>query len=89
MSEKEGFTMLDKSGFNRRLHALSDKVEALFYYLASLFKELNLEKIYIIDSFPVASVTIFESIALAWSEKNFIGARLLANVDSFIVFGCN
>ena len=53
MQEKEGFTMLDKSGFNRRLHALSDQLEALFYYLASFFKDLNVEKIYVIDSFPI------------------------------------
>lgn len=46
--------MLSKSRFNRRLHAIPDTLwQALFYLLASLHKQANPEKDYIIDSCPV------------------------------------
>lgn len=54
MREKQGIVMVDKSNFNRRLHKLTNTLESLFYYLAKAFKNLNLESVYVIDSFPVA-----------------------------------
>ncbi len=47
------FNIPDKSNFNRILHRLSDKIICIFYYLSPIIKELNLESVYIIDSFPV------------------------------------
>ena len=48
--------MLSKSRFNRRLHAIPDTLwQALFYLLASIHKQANTEKDYIIDSCPVAA----------------------------------
>lgn len=54
MKDHWGFAMPDKSNFNRILHKLSDLICQLFYDLAAIFKYLNLESVYIIDSFPVA-----------------------------------
>jgi hypothetical protein len=54
MQSHQGLRMLEKSAFNRRLHKLENTLEALFYYLSSLFKQLNVDKQYLIDSFPVA-----------------------------------
>ena len=48
-----GFTMPDKSNFNKLLHRLSDTISQLFYHLSAVFKHLNLQSVYIIDSFPV------------------------------------
>lgn len=53
MHEHYGFDMPDKSNFNRILHQLSDLISQLFYHLSAIFKHLNLESVYIIDSFPV------------------------------------
>ena len=49
-----GFTMPDKSNFNRRLHQLTDLITDIFVKLGLVFKHLNLSSSYIIDSFPVA-----------------------------------
>lgn len=49
-----GFKIPDKSNFNRILHDLVDLIEELFFYLGLIFKKLNLQSVYIIDSFPVA-----------------------------------
>lgn len=49
-----GFMMPDKSNFNRILHSLTDLIADLFFFLGLIFKELNLQSVYIIDSFPVA-----------------------------------
>jgi hypothetical protein len=49
-----GFKMPDKSNFNRILHSLADLMTEIFFYLGLIFKELNLQSIYIIDSFPIA-----------------------------------
>ncbi len=54
MKKQQGLLMLDKSAFNRRLHKLENVLESLFYYLSDLFKGLNLESEYVLDSFPVA-----------------------------------
>jgi hypothetical protein len=48
-----GFNMPDKSNFNRILHRISNLITQLFYHLSAIFKYLNLESVYIIDSFPV------------------------------------
>jgi hypothetical protein len=45
--------MPDKSNFNKILHKLSDIISPLFYYLSDIFKHLNVESVYIIDSFSV------------------------------------
>jgi hypothetical protein len=47
--------MLGKSRFNRRLHALADEVWSLFGLLGEVWKDLNTESVYIIDSFPIAT----------------------------------
>lgn len=46
--------MLDKSRFNRRLHAIGKLLYDLFAQVGRYFKELRCEMHYIIDSFPVA-----------------------------------
>lgn len=53
LREHFGFNIPDKSNFNRILHSLSDLISELFYHLSAVFKYLNLESVYIIDSFPV------------------------------------
>lgn len=54
MREKHGVVMIDKSGFNRRLHSLEKQLVSIFYALAEVLKELNTSCQYLIDSFPVA-----------------------------------
>jgi hypothetical protein len=54
MKDKQGLVLLDKSAFNGWLHKLETVLEGLFYYLSELFKGLNLESEYVMDSFPVA-----------------------------------
>lgn len=46
--------MIDKSGFNRRLHRLQATLLIIFRALGLALKELNTSARYIIDSFPVA-----------------------------------
>ena len=53
MRSHHGVHFIDKSGFNRRLHGLEQRMVFLFYSLGHLIKELNCESRYIIDSFPV------------------------------------
>jgi len=48
-----GFTMPDKSNFNRTLHKLTDLIAELLRQLGLIFKHLNLSSSYLIDSFPV------------------------------------
>ena len=45
--------MLSKSRFNRRLHQLQPWIQALFAFLAELWKATNQENLYIVDSFPI------------------------------------
>jgi hypothetical protein len=47
-------TMLSRSRFNRRLHQIYDLFATLFDVLGQTWKDLNVESVYIIDSFPVA-----------------------------------
>ena len=46
--------MLDKSRFNRRLHALAELVYGLFMQVGYYFKYISCEMSYVLDSFPVA-----------------------------------
>jgi len=46
--------MLDKSRFNRRLHAIGELLSRLFIEVGKYFKEVCCEMHYIVDSFPVA-----------------------------------
>lgn len=46
--------MLSKSRFSRRLHRMKDLFILLFNFLAQIWKTLNTEAIYVIDSLPVA-----------------------------------
>lgn len=45
--------MLGKSRFNRRLHALDDLFLVVFQVLGEIFKQLNTDSVYVIDSFPL------------------------------------
>jgi hypothetical protein len=47
-------TMLSRSRFNRRLHLIQDLFVTLFSCLGENWKGLNIESVYVIDSFPVA-----------------------------------
>lgn len=47
--------MLGKSRFNRRLHAIRELFLTVFQVLGELFKQLNTESVYVIDSFPLAA----------------------------------
>jgi hypothetical protein len=46
-------TMLSRSRFNRRLHRIEELFATLFDLLGQTWKDLNVESVYIIDSFPV------------------------------------
>lgn len=54
MEEHWGQNRLDKSGFTRQLHALTDTLLGLFATCGQVLKELHTEARYVIDSFPVA-----------------------------------
>lgn len=54
MEQHWGQKSLDKSGFNRQLHALADTLAGLFTTFGQLLKDLHTEARYVIDSFPVA-----------------------------------
>ena len=45
---------ISKSPFNRRLHRLKDAVATVFDFLGQLWKTLDAQGVYVIDSFPVA-----------------------------------
>jgi hypothetical protein len=47
-------TMLSRSRLNRRLYQVEDLFVILFGLLGQTWKDLNVESVYIIDSFPVA-----------------------------------
>ena len=54
MEQHWGQKRLDKSGFNRQLHALADPLAGLFAPFGTLLNNLHAEARYVIDSFPVA-----------------------------------
>ncbi|NOX61175.1 MAG: IS982 family transposase [Chloroflexi bacterium] len=45
--------MLSKSRFNRRLHQLQPWIRPLFAFLAELWKAIEEENLYVVDSFPI------------------------------------
>lgn len=47
-------SMLSKSRFNRRLHRIRDLFLTLFSTLGEIWKQLNTDSIYSVDSFPIA-----------------------------------
>lgn len=54
MAQHWGQNWLDKSGFTRRLHALTDMLLAHFARVGEVLKHLHPEARYVLDSFPVA-----------------------------------
>jgi hypothetical protein len=46
--------MLSRSRLNRRLHRLKELLLSIFELLGETWKHLNIESVYIIDSFPIA-----------------------------------
>jgi len=54
MEQHWGQNRLDKSGFTRRWHALTDTLLALSATFGDLLKHLHSEARYVLDSFPVA-----------------------------------
>ena len=54
MEQHWGQNRLDKSGFTRRLHALTDRLLALFATFGDLRKQLHLAARSVLDSFLVA-----------------------------------
>ena len=54
MEQHWGQNRLDKSGFIRRLHALTDTLHALFSLVGDWLKQRHTEGRYVLDSFPVA-----------------------------------
>lgn len=54
MEQHWGQNRLDKSGFTRRLHALTATLPALFAACAQVLKDLHTDARYVIDSFPLA-----------------------------------
>ncbi|GAB2594991.1 transposase family protein [Spirosoma areae] len=68
MADQQGVVMLEKSTFDQRLHRLATTLSALFYYLADLFKALNLSGEYLIDSFPVA---VCDNIRIGRSREEY------------------
>lgn len=47
--------MLSKSRFNRRLHRIHELFLTLFRLLGEVWKELNSESVYVIDSYPIVA----------------------------------
>lgn len=54
MEQHWGQNRLDKSGFTRRLHTLTDTLHALFALVGDWLKQRHVEGRYVLDSFPVA-----------------------------------
>jgi hypothetical protein len=50
--------MLSKSHFSRRLHRLKETFLLLFQLLGTVWKKLNTEAIYAIDSLPIPTVCL-------------------------------
>ncbi|MFZ1042262.1 MAG: hypothetical protein WCA79_21680 [Anaerolineales bacterium] len=46
--------MLEKSRFNRRQHQMAGLFLTVFNLLSEVWKELNSESVYIVDSFPIS-----------------------------------
>ena len=46
--------MLEKSRFNRRQHKIAELFLAVFNLLGEVWKQLNRESVYVVDSFPIS-----------------------------------
>lgn len=57
--------MLGKSRFNRRMHQIGKLLSELFFHTEQAIKELNLQSVYSIDSFPVS---VCQNISIANSR---------------------
>ena len=71
MLHEQGYIphMLSKSRFNRRLHAIADLVGSLFSLLGEVWKDLNTQSVYIIDSFPIAACDNYR----IWRSRRYRG----------------
>lgn len=68
------FNVPDKSNFNRKCHELADLLEELVYIFGQVFKDLNTESCYVIDSFPVpVCANIRSSRCKILKDKEFRG----------------
>jgi hypothetical protein len=76
MLQQHGYIphMLSKSRFSRRLHRIKDLFIILFDFLGNIWKTLNTDAIYVIDSFPIA---VCDNIRIRrskiYSDENFRG----------------
>jgi hypothetical protein len=76
MLQQHGYIphMVSKSRFSRRLHRIKDLFIILFDFLGKIWKTLNTDAIYVIDSFPIAvcdNMRIRRS--KIYSDENFRG----------------
>ena len=71
--------MLDKSRFNRRLHALAELIYSLFTQVGYYFKYISCEMSYVLDSFPVA---VCDNIRISKGRKSYIFNDLKSLVES-------
>jgi Transposase DDE domain len=66
--------MLSRSRFSRRLHRLKPHLLTLMAILATMWKELNVDQIYIVDSFPIPVCDNYRiSRCRIYQEKQFRG----------------
>ena len=76
MLQQHGYIphMLSKSRFSRRLHRIKDLFISLFDFLGHIWKTLNTDAIYVIDSLPIA---VCDNIRIRrskiYSDENFRG----------------
>ena len=76
MLQQHGYIphMLSKSRFSRRLHRIKDLFIILFDFLGNIWKTLNTDAIYVIDSLPIA---VCDNIRIRrskiYSDENFRG----------------
>jgi hypothetical protein len=76
MLQQHGYIphMLSKSRFSRRLHRIKDLFIILFDFLGNIWKTLNTDAIYVIDSIPIA---VCDNIRIRrskiYSDENFRG----------------
>ncbi len=70
--------MLDKSRFNRRLHALAELIYGLFMQIGYYFKYISCQMSYVSDSFPV---TVCDNFCISNCKllkgKQYHGNRIL------------
>lgn len=86
LESHHGFNIPDKSNFNRILHSLTNLLADLFFALCVIFKNLNINSVYLIDSFPVAICKTFEYVMPNWSrEKNSGDIMLLKESISMVL----